>query len=288
MREKAIEQFESIFERAAIPVLQIDEIALKRISLVLAGDALDETGVQLAGHLRTRFGVQIRLHGPAAAWRAVQTASPNNGFEAADAPAESTAALIGQIALAHSQLVIVAEPPEPTAGFDTDALVSGTASPILFVRTHVDEPQTIFERVLHSLSGNFQQTQNFSYSFTLVADDGALRLLHAIDPNDIAAVREAMQVSPDVSIEDEQQILEQLKCHGERYLKAVVAASREQPYDVSYELRFGDVVSSVQAELARESYGLLVVGHHAEGHSHTTADDYQLLHLVRDVPVLAL
>jgi hypothetical protein len=47
-------------------------------------------------------------------------------------------------------------------------------------------------------------------------------------------------------------------------------------------------VTAVQEELAAGAYGLLVVGRHEEGYSRITAADYQLMHLVRDVPVLAL
>ena len=97
-----------------------------------------------------------------------------------------------------------------------------------------------------------------------------------------------MRVSSDVSDDDEQEVLAHLTHHGERYLKAVVAASRDMPYDVSYRLRLGDIVEVTQQELVGGEYGLLVVGHHEEGHSHITAADYQLMHLVRDVPVLAL
>jgi hypothetical protein len=156
------------------------------------------------------------------------------------------------------------------------------------VKRPIDHARGVFRSILHSLSGNFQQTENFSYSFALIEDGGSLRLLHALDQADIAGVREAMQIASDISETDEQQILENMRHHGERYLKAVVAAGREQPYQVDYRLRLGGVVEATQQELAAGSYGMLVVGHHEEGHSRITAADYQLMHLVRDVPVLAL
>ncbi len=290
MRERAIEQFESIFERASIPVLDIQEVVLRRIAVVLKNDPLDESVLKLAAYFRKRFEAEIRVHWPASVGDAPAAAAEGeHGFTRAAAPFESTAALIGQVALAHSQLVLIPEPEDEQARVvDQDALVEGSAPPILLLRRPIEQPCTIFQNILHSLSGNFQQTENFSYSFALVEDQGTIRLLHAVDREDLTAVREAMQASWDISDEDEQEILKHLAHHGERYLKAVVAASRKSPYEVNYRLRLGDVVGAVQAELAAGSYGLLVVGHHQERHSRITAADYQLMHLVRDVPVLAL
>jgi len=290
MRERAIEQFKSIFERASIPVLDIREVALRRISVVIKNDPLDESALKLAAYLQKRFQADVRVHWlTSVAESLVAVAESEHGFGRASGPFESTAALVGQIALTHSQLVLIPEPEDEGARVvDTDALVKGSAPPILLLRRPVEQPRTVFQNILHSLSGNFQQTENFSYSFALVEDQGMLRLLHAIDQQDLTTVREAMQVSTDVSDADEKEVLARLARHGERYLKAVVAASREMPYEVNYRLRLGDVIAAVQAELAAGSYGLLVVGHHEERHSRITAADYQLMHLVRDVPVLAL
>ncbi|MFQ5807793.1 MAG: hypothetical protein ACE5I3_15205, partial [Phycisphaerae bacterium] len=264
--------------------------ALQRISLVLKGDPLDESVLRLADYMKTRFEAEVRLHWPSSVDGAQASAvARQHGLARASGPFDSTAELVGQIALTHGQLVLIPEPQDEQARVvDKDALVKGTAPPILLVRRPLEQPTTVFRSILHSLSGNFQQTENFSYSFALVEEHGALRLLHAIDQDDLETVREAMQVSPDVSDQDEKEILQHLTHHGERYLKAVVIASRKFPYEVTYRLRLGNVVSVVQQELAGGSYGLLVVGHHEEGHSRITAADYQLIHLVRDVPVLAL
>ena len=197
MRERAIEQFESIFERASIPVLDIREVALRRIALVLKNDPLNESTLKLAAYLQKRFAADVRVHWPASvAESLVAVAESEHGFGRAAGPFESTAALIGQVALSHSQLVLIPEPEDEGARIvDTDALVKGSAPPILLLRQPVEHPQAVFQNILHSLSGNFQQTANFSYSFALVEDQGTLRLLHAIDHEDLAAVREAMQVS---------------------------------------------------------------------------------------------
>ena len=289
MKERAIDQFEALFERASIPVLDIDEIRLRRLSLVLADNELDASLIALAKLLRERFQLVVHVHWP----RELASCPIESRASLECVPAvtgfESAAALIGQIALVHSQLVLLADAElGGTQPGRLDELVAGTAPPVMVLRQPVEKAAAVFANILHSLSGNFRQTSNFAYSFTLVDDRGRLRLLHVVDQADVTAVREALQVAGDVSNDDEREVLERLTHHGERYLKAVVAASRDLPYEVSYCLRRGEIVAVTQQELTAGDYGLLVVGHHEEGHSHITAADYQLMHLVRNVPVLAL
>jgi len=109
-----------------------------------------------------------------------------------------------------------------------------------------------------------------------------------IDDNELEDVRDALQVSPDIAEESGEELLRNLAQHAERYLKAVVAAGLKRPFDVTYRLAVGDVIDVVRAELDVGDYGLLVVGKHQEGYSNVSADDYQLMHQVRDIPVLAL
>ena len=283
MRDRAIDEFESVFERAAIPVLDIRPLALERISVVLSGDPLDQSARQIGETLAARFGATVRYHAPVPAQvSAVDESEQCERFH-------STAELIGQLTLARCQLVLLPEPEEPQdRAADKDLLVQGAAPPVLIVPRPIENVESIFQHVLHSLTGNFQQSANFSYSFGLVADRGNLRLLHTIDQDEIRDVGQAMQLAGEIDSHESSELLERMRHHGERYLKGVVAASRERPYEVSYELAVGEVVPTVRNVLRSGSYGLLVVGRHHEGVSRVSADDYQLMHLVRDVPVLAL
>ncbi len=288
MRERAIKEFESVFEQASIPVLDIREVALKRIAAVLKGSPLDETIVTLAAHLKERFGAQVEVHWVAAAKTSLEAAR-GGGLQPADQPFASTAELVGQVSIGRSQLVLVPEPQDPIARVvDLDALIQGTRSPILLIREPITDPGDVFRKVLHSLTGNFQQKENFAYSFTLVREHGTLVLLHTIDVQDLEEVRQALQVSPTLDSGEREELLDRMAHHGERYLKAVVATSREMPCDVTYRLRVGEVIPTVRRELERGDYGLLVVGHHREGHSHIDAQDYQLMRSVRNIAVLAL
>lgn len=288
MRERAIEEFESIFERASIPVLDISELDIKRIAAVLTGAAADASVVELAAHLKTRFNADLRAHWAPDA-RPSLDAARDAGLTPAPDAFNTTAELVGRLSIERCQLVLLSVPEaDRVTSVDIDPLVQGLRPPILIVRRPPDEPAAVFQTILHALTGNFRQTQNFAYSFTLINERGALKLLHIIDVKDLTKVCEALRVTPDIEAGQEKDLLDRMTHHGERYLKGVVAAGREMPYDVTYRLAVGDVQTAVHAELQSGAYGLLVVGQHSEGHSHIDAADYQLMHSIRHVPVLAL
>ena len=174
MRERAIDQFEALFERASIPVLDINEIRLARLSLVLDGSELDASLIELAKILRERFQLVVDVHWPKAAGTCPIELREGFQFESARNGFESVAALIGQIALAHSQLVLLSDSGQEGAQSERlDALVEGTAPPVMVIRQSPAKTADVFKDILHSLSGNFQQTENFAYSFTLVDDRGS-------------------------------------------------------------------------------------------------------------------
>ena len=292
MRERSLDEFESIFERASIPVLDIEETALTRISVVLAGSPLDASILALAADLKKRFGSEVRVHRPDGVdLSEARTTAGAHGFAISDETYASTADLVRHVQGSDAHLVLLTESEGADAlspELDLDALVEDTDPPVLVVRRELENPSAVFTRILHSLTGNFQQTQNFTHSFTLVTDNGELLLLHVISDDQVDDVRETLQVSPEIADRTGGRLLANLAHHGERYLKAVVAASREEPFEVRYRLAVGDVVSTVRRELASGRYSLLVVGCHQEGRSEVSASDYRLMHQVRDVPVLAL
>ncbi len=290
-REQSVDEFEALFERASIPVLDIREIDLTRISLVLKGDSLDDSILRLGTYLRDRFGSHVEVHWPHQLdASALLEQARDAGIEPADEPFHSTAELVGQVSIRRQQLLVVPEPADDARRvLDLGLLIQGARPPIMLVRTEITDPAQVFTHILHSLTGNFRQTQNFAYSFTLVADAGGrLTLLHTIDESDLEDVKHALQLSPNVPAAGREELLERLAQQGERYLSAVVAASRKYPYHVGYRLLIGEVVPTVRQELARGNYTLLVVGCHRAGHSLVEAADYELMREIRHLPVLAL
>ena len=189
----------------------------------------------------------------------------------------------------ESQLILFSETSsEDESGAELDALVEALAAPVLIVRQPLDTPARIFEHVLHNLTGSLKQIRNLAYSFSLVADEGELTLLHVIAAEELEDVRDTLLVSSEISRHEGANLIHHLKHHTERYLKGIVASSRTEPYEVNYHLSIGGVLSCVEEELRGGDYGLVVVGTHHAGRSHTDAIEYQLMHAIHDTPVLAL
>lgn len=289
MRERQIEQFEALFERASIPVLDIPSLEMVRVSAVLKGSALAESVLQVAGHLVSRHQVEVKVHWGTTAENEISSIASRQGFQLADSPFTGTKQLKTQLRDYDPQLVIVPVPAETELQLvDIDSLVEGVKPPILLIQQEVPEGEQIFKRILHCLTGNFQQTENFSHSFRLAAEAGEILLLHVVNHEELDDVRDALQFTSEIDTREQGQLLAEMAHHGERYLKGVVAAARQLPCDVKYRLEVGDARSAVEAELARGEYGLLVVGAHESGRSHVAAEVYQLMHLVSGCAILAL
>ena len=156
------------------------------------------------------------------------------------------------------------------------------------VREPIDAPEAVFARVLHCLTGNLRQIENMEYSFGLVADNGALELLHVIDRSEVAAVSQVLLESPDISEQAGENLIQRMTGHAEQALKHMAEAGRDEPFDVSYRIEVAEVLDVVEDAIAEKGFGLLVVGTHLEGRSHVDAGEYQLMHSVRNIPVLAL
>jgi hypothetical protein len=287
MREESIEEFESIFEQASIPVLKIEHVVPQRMSVVLTDGALDQSLIGVAAALQKRFQPETTVYSYKGEAGESAGSLVGDGVSVDSDPVKTTAELVGRISIARSQLVLLALSKEGQYP-DIDHIVQGTSPPVLIIREPVAEPGKVFHRILHSLSGNFQQSKHFSYSFSLAQSGGSLTLLHTIEQDEILDVRDAMMVSPKTSEATARELIQQLEHHGERYLKAVTQAARDEPFHVAYRLEVGEIVPSVLATIENESFSLLVVGHHEAGHSRISAVDYQLMHLVKSIPVLAL
>lgn len=290
MFENSIDEFESFFERASIPVFDIPHIELKNLAVVLDGSSVDAAIGAIARYLVDRFGAQAWIYPETGVDPAhAKWVGEHFGLGPIDTRHESPADLAAHLNSQPCGLVLLSE----SGGDDRDAamldeLVAGARAPVLIVRGPVADPQSLFTNVLHSLTGNLEAIENLAYSFTLVEDSGTLMLLHTVNDDELNEVRDTLRVSKEISAEKGDAFLENLKKHAERYLKGVVASSREEPYTVSYHLRVGDVIESVEREIRMDHSHLLVVGTHHEGGSHISALEYQLMHRVRTIPVLAL
>jgi len=290
VREKSFNEFESLFERASIPVFDLPRIAPARIAAVLTGTALDNSLLELTAAVAERFNSATSVCWPRV-MDGERAASLARKFKLEpDGPFAGHPELGGLLNDLGAQLAILgAAPAGDAAETDSgiDALVFGCDAPVLIVRQPVD-PEVVFSRILHSLSGDLQEIRHLAYSFSLVAQDGSLTLMHTVEEEELHDLRDTLRVSPGVSEDSGDKLVQDLAGHAERYLKGMVAASHGESYTVSYRLAVGDVLDVIRYELAEGGYSLLVVGTHEDGKSRIGADDYRLLHHISGLPVLAL
>ncbi len=287
MKSKSFDEFESLFERASIPVFDIPPLALQNIAVVLEGGALDNSMLELANHLATRFQADCIAYRPGKILASdAEGDVRKHHIELASQCFEQSENLAGQLNDAQTRLVIYGAGEGSESA--VDSMVFGCDAPILILRQPVADPGAVFQRVLHSLTGNLTGIRNLAYSFNLVASSGELVLMHTIEEEEIDEVRDTLRVSPGISDASGDELVADLTCHAERFLKGMVEASRDEPYEVSYRLGVGDVLNVVQYELSRENYSLLVLGTHEAGKSRIDAEEYRLMHMAVEIPVLAL
>ncbi|MCH7960396.1 MAG: hypothetical protein IID08_09700 [Candidatus Hydrogenedentes bacterium] len=290
MYESSIDEFEALFERASIPVFDLPHVALKSIAFIPDGSDVDRSCVALLSSLKDRFGAEVQVYrDPCVDSEYTATLATEHSFKVAGESSSTSAALA--VALndgGHDLVVLTGTGTTERDVAMLDELVQHAYAPVLVVRTPIETPKAVFTKVLHSLTGNLESINHLAYSFSLVEDGGALMLLHTVEHRELDDLRDTLRVSKEVTARDGEALLEDLKHHAERYLKGVVASARDEPYAVDYHLRIGDAITAVERELRIGHSTLLVVGTHLEGSSHVDALEYQLMHRVSAIPVLAL
>ncbi|MCH7958809.1 MAG: hypothetical protein IID08_01670 [Candidatus Hydrogenedentes bacterium] len=290
MYESSIDEFEALFERASIPVFDLPHVALKSIAFVPDGSDVDRSCVALLGSLKNRFDAEVQVYrDPCVDPEYTAALATAHSFKVAGesylTPKELTAALNKG---GHDLILLTESDTSESHAATLDELVQHAHVPVLVVRTPIEAPEDVFTKVLHSMTGNLESINHLAYSFSLVEDGGALMLLHTVEHTELEDLRDTLRVSKEVAARDGEALLEDLKHHAERYLKGVVASARDEPYAVDYHLRIGDAITAVERELRIGHSTLLVVGTHHEGSSHVDALEYQLMHRVSAIPVLAL
>lgn len=302
MRNRKIDEYEALFEQASIPVLAIPQLELTRIAVAFVGTELDGSAQRIALRLARRFDAQVQAFytpaGHAAAEQAAESANwslaskpPASADQSTDNEARRVAdqAVAAAINAFDPHLLILPQPADADVQFaDLDTLVESVHAPVFIFRQPIEYAGQPFERPLHYLTGAFEQKRNFAYSFHLVATGGEVFVKHVINEDEIDEVKAALSLSEMIDDGTMECVLKELTRAGERYLKGVVAGAEHLPCTVRYDVSVGDVLESVEKEMAAGKHTLLVVGAHVQGRSHLDARVYQLMHQIKSAPVLAL
>ena len=108
MRQRSLHEFESLFERASIPVLDIEPVKIGRIAVVCEGATLDGSALETGDYLKRRFAAEGALLW-SSDWddESALSVASRKEFQPASEAFTSTEELVSQIGSTGAKLVVL-------------------------------------------------------------------------------------------------------------------------------------------------------------------------------------
>jgi nucleotide-binding universal stress UspA family protein len=285
MKERDLDEFESIFQRAIIPTIEVDRIAIPDI--VVLADASETAAAcgRIAQHLRDRFRSRVCVH-----------YLKNPG----DLPADDHRVVEGD-PLAHLRRITDEEKPsliiapaplhigdrdDEGLGDLVDALLVATSIPTLLVRGTPDA--SIFQRILAKIpGGRHDLIEQFSVAFALCGAGGTIRLLHIVNEQDVQRLASALEITPEIETADGvEDLVQAIETRMDHLLRGAIRAAKDAPFHVESDIEVGDPFVIVPQQ-ARD-FSLLIVGSQSSHEEFLSSRAYELIRRLPDVTVLAL
>jgi len=314
MDERALNEFESVFEASVRPRVDIAPIAWTRIVVALDGSDRDASGVAAAAHLARRVKCPVHLLATRAALEGEDEAALRSALDerlvAARAQVEEAGleldgrvavgspgeVLLAELESAPTSLVVVPTPhggqtPDATTlGSTVDHLLRVADTPALLVKAPIAEPAKVFERLLAYLPGGFEVGPHFSIPFGLVEPQGELELMHVVNADEVHRYAAAFQVTADGDDEASKAaaMIRGIEAQMTALLRAAVAQVRDEPFECRSTVTQGNPVQQVALHLVNRRTTLLVVESESRPETPVSPEAYTLLKEITGVPVLAL
>jgi hypothetical protein len=285
MKERDIDEFESLFQRAIIPTIEVSRIAIPDIVVLADGSATADACARIAQHLRGRFRSRVCVHYlrnpgdlPADDHRVVEGDPLKHLRHITD---EEKPALIIAPAPLHLE-----DSEDPGLGDLVDALLVATAIPTLLVRGTPDE--SIFQRILAKIpGGRHDLIEQFSVAFALCGAGGTIRLLHIVNEHDVQRLANVLEITPEIdTAEGTEELLHAIETRMDHLLRGAIRAAEDAPFRVESDIEVGDpfVIVPEQAK----DFSLLIVGSQSSHEEFLSSRAYELIRRLPDVTVLAL
>jgi len=300
MRERELDEFGSLFQRAVIPTIEVEKIAIDDI--VVLADFSERAAAcgRVAAELKRRFGARVSVRFLLSPGEEDQEATARRLM---DAVAGDEHRLVEGDPLAHLEEITEREKPslilapapldlsgEPAAGealgrFVDDLLVA-TAIPTLLIRKPVDG--SIFRRILATIPGGRPDLiEQFSFAFALCPPGGHIRLLHVLEQDRLAELAEVLEIAPGIdTAHGGKELMSALQARMNHLLRGAVRTAEDAAFTVEASLEAGDPME-VLPRYARDAT-LLIVGSQASHRQFLASRAYELIRRVPDIPVLAL
>ena len=286
MKERDLDEFGSLFQRAIIPTIEVSRIVIPDIVVLADGSETAKACGRIAQHLRDRFRSRVCVH---------YLRNPG------DLPADDHHVVEGD-PLAHVRHITEEEKPsliiapaplhmgerDDRGGLGdlVDALLVATSIPTLLVRGTPDA--SIFQRILAKIpGGRHDLIEQFSVAFALCGAGGTIRLLHIVNEQDVQRLARVLEITPAIEtaggIED---LLQAIKTRMDHLLQGAIRAAQDAPFLVESAIEVGDPFVIVPQQ-ARD-FSLLIVGSQSSHEEFLSSRAYELIRRLPDVTVLAL
>lgn len=254
MRERELDEFQSVFQRSIIPTIEVSKIELRKILVLSAEDA---RGAECAKAVEVLGASEIVR-------RAVGDAAELDALIAEERPSMIVAHGLGGFA---------------------DALLVATPLPTLIVRgaCRLD----MFDRILAKIpEGRHDLIEQFSFAFRLCRPGGTIRLLHVVDKQRLRRLAEALEVTPEVDSAAEADVLAAVKTRMDHLLRGAIRVGEGAGFHVESAIEVGDPFEIVPRHAT--DFSLLIVGSQSAHAQFLESRAYALMRHVPDLPVLAL
>jgi len=271
VKERALDEFESVFRRSIIPTIEVEKIEIARVVVLADLSPLAASCGRLARHLKERFGARVLV-------RLLERPADDEGRRRAAEIGGDEQRVVETDPVAHLREVIEQEKPSlilapaplhlggdaggaESLGAFVEALLVATSIPTLLVRRECDS--AIFRRILVQIpGGRHDLIEQFSFAFALCPPGGTIRLLHVVDEADLARLAAALEVAPGIdSRAGQAELLSAVEARMGHLLRGAVRTAADAAFAVESAVVVGDPFAVVPAQ-ARD-FSLLIVGSQA-------------------------
>ncbi len=300
MKERDLDEFESLFRRAVIPTIEVDAIEVRDIVVLADFSERAEACGAIAAELKERFGARVsarfllhpRDHDHEGEARALmeRVAADERRVVEGD-PAAALKRIVDEekpsMILAPAPLHLHDPSPEADAlGEFLDRLLVATAIPTLLVRRPARE--SVFRRILAKIpGGRHELIEQFSFAFALCPPGGLVRLLHVVEKERLDELAEVLRVAPGIDTEEGAAgLLDAIETRMNQLLRGAVRTAKDAGFTVEADVDVGDPFELVPRQA--KDFSLLIVGSPSSHREFLESRAYRLIQAVPDIPVLAL
>jgi len=285
MKERDLDEFGSLFQRAIIPTIEVSRIAIPSIVVLADGSETATACGRIAQHLRARFRSRVSVH-----------YLRDLGDLAADdhrVVEEDPLAHLRHITEEEKPSLIIAPAPLHLDGRNdgglgdlVDALLVATSIPTLLVRGTPDA--SIFQRILAKIpGGRHDLIEQFSVAFALCGAGGTIRLLHIVNEQDVQRLARVLEITPTIETAGgAEDLLQAIQTRMDHLLRGAIRAAQDAPFLVESAIEVGDPFVIVPQQV--RDFSLLIVGSQSSHEQFLSSRAYALIRRLPDVTVLAL